>query len=191
MKKATPKAQEADAKLYGADAGGSRDAQGLQGRAGKQTRGPRLKVTVTGKERGRCRRPPSRQYLNRGRGAHARPRNDGFRASTMALIGQLINASKEKGKPRRAARISCSPSSRGSSLRDQIEAMLGAQMAAVHMASMTFARRLAHVDTISQQDSASECLQKASAHIRHSSGRRSRTIVRRRAEDDGSTRPRR
>ena len=30
--------------------------------------------------------------------------------------------------------------------RDQLEAMLAAQMAAVHMASMTFARRLAHVD---------------------------------------------
>ena len=38
--------------------------------------------------------------------------------------------------------------------RDQIEAMLAAQMAAVHMASMTFARRLAHVDNIRQQDSA-------------------------------------
>ena len=32
--------------------------------------------------------------------------------------------------------------------RDQIEAMLGAQMAAVHVASMTFARRLACVETI-------------------------------------------
>ena len=32
--------------------------------------------------------------------------------------------------------------------------MLAAQMAAVHMASMTFARRLAHVENIPQQDSA-------------------------------------
>jgi hypothetical protein len=38
--------------------------------------------------------------------------------------------------------------------RDQVEAML-AQMAAVHNATMTFARRLAHVETIPQQDSAS------------------------------------
>ena len=38
--------------------------------------------------------------------------------------------------------------------RDQIEAMLAAQMAAVHMASMAFARRLAHVENIPQQDSA-------------------------------------
>ena len=44
--------------------------------------------------------------------------------------------------------------------RDQIEAMLGAQMAAVHMASMTFARRLAHVDNIAQQDSAQTAFNK-------------------------------
>jgi hypothetical protein len=44
--------------------------------------------------------------------------------------------------------------------RDQIEAMLAAQMAAVHMASMTFARRLGHVETIPQQDSASNAFNK-------------------------------
>jgi hypothetical protein len=38
--------------------------------------------------------------------------------------------------------------------KDQVETMLAAQMAAVHNATMTFARRLAHVDTIQQQDSA-------------------------------------
>jgi hypothetical protein len=37
--------------------------------------------------------------------------------------------------------------------KDQVEAMLAAQLAAVHMATMTFARRLAHVENISQQDS--------------------------------------
>jgi hypothetical protein len=36
--------------------------------------------------------------------------------------------------------------------KDQVEAMLAAQMAAVHMATMTFARRLAHVENIPQQD---------------------------------------
>jgi hypothetical protein len=39
--------------------------------------------------------------------------------------------------------------------RDTIEAMLAAQMAAVHNATMVFARRLNHVDTVPQQDSAS------------------------------------
>ena len=38
--------------------------------------------------------------------------------------------------------------------RDQVEAMLASQMAAVQMATMTFARRLAHTETIVQQESA-------------------------------------
>jgi hypothetical protein len=44
--------------------------------------------------------------------------------------------------------------------RDQTEALLAAQMAAVHNATMTFARRLAHVETIPQQDSASNAFNK-------------------------------
>ncbi|MGO4439619.1 hypothetical protein [Rhizobium sp. RAF56] len=42
--------------------------------------------------------------------------------------------------------------------QDQVEMMLAAQMAAVHNATMTFARRLAHVENIPQQDSASRAL---------------------------------
>jgi hypothetical protein len=44
--------------------------------------------------------------------------------------------------------------------RDEIEAMLAAQMAAVHMATMTFARRLAHVENLPQQDSAERAFNK-------------------------------
>ena len=40
--------------------------------------------------------------------------------------------------------------------RDQTEAMLAAQMAAIHNATMTAARRLAHTETIIQQNSASK-----------------------------------
>jgi hypothetical protein len=36
--------------------------------------------------------------------------------------------------------------------KEEIEAMLGAQMAAVQMASMTFARRLANAETLEQRD---------------------------------------
>jgi hypothetical protein len=43
---------------------------------------------------------------------------------------------------------------------DQVEAMLAAQMAAVHMATMTFARRLARVENIPQQDSAERAFNK-------------------------------
>src|SRR5215467_4179439 len=41
-----------------------------------------------------------------------------------------------------------------------VEAMLAAQMAAVHNATMTFARRLNHVENIPQQDSAERALNK-------------------------------
>ena len=44
--------------------------------------------------------------------------------------------------------------------RDQIEAMLAAQMAAVHLATMAFARRLALVETIPEQDSAERAFNK-------------------------------
>ena len=44
--------------------------------------------------------------------------------------------------------------------KDQLETMLGAQMAAVHMATMTFASRLGRVETISQQDSAERAFNK-------------------------------
>jgi len=44
--------------------------------------------------------------------------------------------------------------------RDEVEAMLAAQMAAVHMATLTFARRLAHVENIPQQDSAERAFNK-------------------------------
>jgi hypothetical protein len=44
--------------------------------------------------------------------------------------------------------------------RDELEAMLAAQMAAIHNATITFSRRLAHVDNIRQQDSAERTLNK-------------------------------
>jgi hypothetical protein len=43
---------------------------------------------------------------------------------------------------------------------DQVEAMLAAQIAAVHLATMTLARRLAHVKTNPQQDSAERAFNK-------------------------------
>jgi hypothetical protein len=48
----------------------------------------------------------------------------------------------------------------GISPRDHVEAMLAAQMAAVHMATMTFARRLAHANNLPQQDSAERAFNK-------------------------------
>jgi len=44
--------------------------------------------------------------------------------------------------------------------RDHVEAMLALQMAAVHISTMTFARRLANVENIPQQDSAERAFNK-------------------------------
>jgi hypothetical protein len=44
--------------------------------------------------------------------------------------------------------------------RDQTEAMIGAQMAAVHSAMMTAANRLAHAETIAEMDSAERAVNK-------------------------------
>jgi hypothetical protein len=49
---------------------------------------------------------------------------------------------------------------KGIAPKDQVEAMLAAQMAAVHTAIMTFACRLADVKTIPQQDSAERAFNK-------------------------------
>src|SRR5580700_9584613 len=75
------------------------------------------------------------------------------------LTLQLVNASKGQGSTEKTVNFMLSVI-KGIEPRDQIEAMLGAQMAAVHMASMTFARRLAHVDNIPQQDSAQNAFNK-------------------------------
>lgn len=76
------------------------------------------------------------------------------------LLHQIVNVGSsgktadEKGSAFVAAII------KGIEPRDQVETMLAAQMAAVHNATMTFARRLAHCDNISQQDSAERAFNK-------------------------------
>jgi hypothetical protein len=76
------------------------------------------------------------------------------------LVRQLINAGTQGREPDQASVNFMLSVVKGIEPRDEIEAMLAAQMAAVHMASMTFARRLAHVDTIPQQDSAERAFNK-------------------------------
>ena len=76
------------------------------------------------------------------------------------LLGQLANVGTqgrvidERGVNFMLAMV------KGVEPKDQVEAMLAAQMAAVHNATMTFARRLAHVDNIPQQDSAERAFNK-------------------------------
>ena len=76
------------------------------------------------------------------------------------LLGQLANAAS-KGPNADEDGINFMLSVvKGLEPRDEVEAMLAAQMAAVHMATMTFARRLAHVENVPPQDSAERAFNK-------------------------------
>src|SRR5262249_4987389 len=76
------------------------------------------------------------------------------------LLSQLLNVGTQ-GKKVKARDLNFVLSIvKGVAPADQVEAMLAAQMAAVHSATMTFARRLAHVENIPQQDSAERAFNK-------------------------------
>ena len=75
------------------------------------------------------------------------------------LLKQLCNASKGKTVDEDRLNFMLSVV-KGIEPRDQVEAMIAAQMAATHNATMTFARRLNHVDTLAQQDSAERAYNK-------------------------------
>lgn len=76
------------------------------------------------------------------------------------ILVQIANAAS-KGQTVDAGAVNYMLSMvKGVEPRDQIEAMLAAQMAAVHNATMTFARRLNNVENIPQQDSAERAFNK-------------------------------
>jgi hypothetical protein len=76
------------------------------------------------------------------------------------LIKQLVNVGSPGSDPDESGTNFMLSVVKGIEPRDQIEAMLAAQMAAVHNATMTFARRLAHVENVPQQDSAQNAFNK-------------------------------
>jgi hypothetical protein len=76
------------------------------------------------------------------------------------FLNQVLNASSRGGQIDEEMVNFMLSIIKGIKPRDQIEAMLAAQMAAVHVSTMTFARRLAHVENIPQQDSAERTFNK-------------------------------
>ena len=76
------------------------------------------------------------------------------------ILWQLVNAgSHSEGVDERRVNFMLS-AVKGVEPKDEVEVMLAAQMAVVHAATMTMARRLALVETIPQQDSAERGLNK-------------------------------
>ena len=76
------------------------------------------------------------------------------------ILSQLANAGSTGGEVSESGLNFMLSVVKGVKPTDEVEAMLAAQMAAVHMATMTFARRLAHVENIPQQDSAERAFNK-------------------------------
>jgi hypothetical protein len=76
------------------------------------------------------------------------------------LVSQIGNAASKGSKVDEAATSFALSVLEGIKPRDEVEAMLAAQIAAIHMATMTFARRLNNVETIPQQDSAEKAFNK-------------------------------
>ena len=82
------------------------------------------------------------------------------KAFLVGLLEQLVNAGSQSPEVDERDLNFMLSVVKGVEPKDQVEAMLAAQMAAVHMATMTFARRLSHVETLPQQDSAERAFNK-------------------------------
>jgi hypothetical protein len=76
------------------------------------------------------------------------------------LLGQLADASRTGTEVKSTELDFMLTVVRGIAPKDETEALLAAQMAAIHNATMAAARRLNHVESIAQQDSASNSLNK-------------------------------
>jgi hypothetical protein len=78
----------------------------------------------------------------------------------LGLLRQLANAASQGNQIDEGGINFMLSVVKGVKPNDQLEAMLAAQMAAIHVAILTFARRLAHVEMLPQQDSAERALNK-------------------------------
>ena len=156
MKDAAPKAQDAYAKPYQPTQG---DVQAFDAYiAARKKSAPRLKVVpdAQGAEKVSIDHPDKvigQLALMKALGTT----DDDFLAG---LLKQLVSVGSQDGTPDESGTNFLLSVVKGIEPRDQIEAMLAAQMAAVHAASMTMARSLATVENIQQQDSAQRAFNK-------------------------------
>ena len=125
-------------------------------KAAKERRGPSVKVSIEGTA---AKITPDHPEVALGSLALMQAIGTADFDFYDGLMLQLVNATSGGGSPEPAVNFMLSVI-KGIEPRDQIEAMLAAQMAAVHNAMMTFARRLAHVENIPQQDSAERAFNK-------------------------------
>ena len=118
---------------------------------------PVVKVTAIGKEVSIA---PDHPNLTVAHVLLAKAMGSSDQAFTHSILLQLANASGTGPVPDEATLNFLLSVVEGVAPRDQTEAMLAAQMAVVHSTMMTFSRRLNHVESIPQQDSAERTLNK-------------------------------
>ena len=154
MKNAAPKAEDADAKPYQPT---QADAQAFEAyMAARKKAAPRLKVVPGAKG------AVTVDYPHKAFGQIALMKALGTADDDFfdGLVRQLVSVGSQGAAPDESASNFMLAVVKGIEPRDQIEAMLAAQMAAVHNATMTFARHLAHADNLQQQDSAQTAFNK-------------------------------
>jgi len=154
MKMATPEAQDAAAKPYQPTPA---DAEAFKAyMAARKKAAPRLKVVPGAKG------AVTIDYPDKAFGQISLLKALGTTDEDFlnGLVRQLVNVGSQGASPDERGINFMLAVIKGIEPRDQVEAMLAAQMAAVHMASMTFARRLATVENIPQQDSAERAFNK-------------------------------
>jgi hypothetical protein len=121
-------------------------------------------------------RPPVRIRVNRGKaGVTTQPDHSDLMTGSVnlmnalgtvslpfmnGLLSQIVNVASHGSEPNEAGINFVLAVIDGIQPRDEIEAMLASQMAAVHLATMTFARRLAHVENLPQQEGAERAFNK-------------------------------
>ena len=119
----------------------------------KPSKSPRIKAIVIGEGVGLQIEVERGVSLARSFGAT----EDAFAHS---LCGQIFQATAKGRTPDQEAMDFTTLMITGMQPRDEVEGMLLAQMATVHLAAVAFARRLNHVENLAQQDGAERAFNK-------------------------------
>jgi hypothetical protein len=151
MRNAAPKAQDAAAKRYEPTPADTKALEAYM--AARAKSGPRLKVTADSIKVDHPDPVFGHLSLLKAVGSTDSDFLDG-------LTEQLVNAGSRGSVADEDGINFLLSVVKGIEPRNQIEAMLAAQMAAVHNATMAFARRLANIENIPQQDSAQNAFNK-------------------------------
>lgn len=137
------------------------DERALQTYADRKTKRLPARIKITETETGQS-TTPDHPDLHIGTLALANAMGTASPEFMSGLLGQITNAVSKGLQPDESAINFALAVANGIGPRDEVEAMLATQMACVHMATLRYARHLAHVETLQQQEAAERGLTKLS-----------------------------